>query len=565
MPLERRVCGPLARYPVAQPALSCRGTDGPSRTGSGRPTPERRGGGDGTVRPRTRGVGSDPTFKKLKPTLGHWGTVSFPGDGDATHVVLITVDCLRADAAREMETLSVLMDSHVDVPDCQCTGSGTPTSMPGIMQSRLPTDHGGRASRHPLVPEVPTLAEALSDAGFACGGWHSNPNTTRVFEYQRGFDTFVDLGSDQPGRAVDEAPDSNDDDDDRSLVFRTGKAMAKGLGLENEARKVWRTLQRFGVVDVSLPYERAESVVDSLLDWFPESRTDEPHFAWGHLMDLHHPYAPPPEYRRRDPDCPVNDGEIKALNAGLSTPQHFSEAQTRQLRALYDAATRYVDDQIERLVEQLRARRLWDETVLVVTSDHGEMFDDRPIPDDYAFKHPNYLCDYVTHVPLVFAGGGLPDERIGGVASGMDVAPTIGTLVGAGVPAEWNGDVIGGPEYAERAYVHSVSGRGVRGDHSPGEIQSNVLHASLRTAEETVLWWSGSAHGPEFYDREATHDDPTVHETAVDPDAVPNGDAYVEAVAERFGEAAARRRSRSESPEPDEEIADRLRQLGYIE
>lgn len=120
------------------------------------------------------------------------------------HVVLLTVDCLRADTARHLSTLSSLMDEHVDVPDCQCTGSGTPTSMPGLFQSRLPTDYGGAAGSHSLVEDVPTLAEVLAEQGFDCGGWHSNVYTSREFDYQRGFDVFADLQSDEYDRPVGE-------------------------------------------------------------------------------------------------------------------------------------------------------------------------------------------------------------------------------------------------------------------------------------------------------------------------------------------------------------------------
>jgi arylsulfatase len=488
----------------------------------------------------------------------------FPGDVDVSHVVFLTVDCLRADAARELDTVSGLMDAHVDVPDCQCTGSGTPTSMPGIMQSRLPTEYGGRAARHPLVPDVPTLAEALADGGFTGAGWHSNPNTSRAFGYQRGFDVLVDLQTDPRASSGEES--STLRDGGNRLIGRVGRAVSRKLGIEERARRGWNLLKQYGVVE-RLPYARSEAVFDELLDWFPDAPTESPRFAWGHLMDLHDPYRPPIEYRRRVPECHTDDDDLAALNGELSTPQEITATGARRLRGMYDATARYVDDQIARLIEELTARDLWDETLLVVTSDHGEMFGDRPIPDDYPFKHPNYLCDYITHVPLVFAGGALPEETIGGVASGADVAPTIAALVGAAIPERWNGTVIGGPEYADRTWVHSVTGRGTRQDHTDGEIPHETFHASLRTERETVLWWSDSAHGPEFYDRSTTHDDPTVHETPIEGETLAGSDARIRAIVDRFEDATARRAARGDegTSEPDEEVADRLRELGYIE
>lgn len=90
-------------------------------------------------------------------------------------VVLLTVDCLRSDMTPStMPTLGLLGENHVNVTDCISVGSGTPTCMPGIMQSRLPTDDGGEPRVHKLPTQIPTLAERLNDAGTICAGWHSN-------------------------------------------------------------------------------------------------------------------------------------------------------------------------------------------------------------------------------------------------------------------------------------------------------------------------------------------------------------------------------------------------------
>jgi hypothetical protein len=169
------------------------------------------------------------------------------GDHNVENVILLTVDCLRADQVRDMDTVSDLMASHTEVLDCQCTGSGTPTSMPGIMQSRLPTSHGGKAKAHSLVPTVPTLAEVLNQTGFLCGGWHSNVYTSVEYDYQRGFDVFADLKSDPPDQQLDDS--FNDSSVSRTPLLDLSRAMAQKLNIQSQARRVYDALRGYGVVE----------------------------------------------------------------------------------------------------------------------------------------------------------------------------------------------------------------------------------------------------------------------------------------------------------------------------
>lgn len=482
-----------------------------------------------------------------------------------TQVVFITVDALRADSARRMSTLSDLAKEYVDVPDCQCTGSGTPTSMPGLMQSRLPTDYGGRARSHPLVPEVPTLAEVLSDAGFDCGGWHSNAYTSRNFDYHRGFDVFADLDSDPPDRGVGE--NGRKRYGGGFSLVDVVERISQRLGVKAAMTNLFYRLTRYGLID-HRPHVRTERILDAMLDWLPDSSSRTRRFAWGHLMDLHSPYLPPSEYRKQVDGCPPGSRTVWAANEQFRLrPQDITDEQARHLRALYKAGTRYLDDQLHGLVTELRRRNQWDETILVVTADHGELLGDCGMPDDFPWGHANYLRDYVTHVPLVFAGGALPDATVGGVASGVDVAPTVADAVDATVPDEWEGASVGGDSYQEREYVYSVTGRGVRQDQTKSElIPSDTLHASLRTDSTAVLWWSDEVYGPEVFDRTETHADPTVHETRLDPGERTGVDAHLGTLRERFEPVARDLESVAEDAEGlDEETTERLRQLGYIQ
>jgi hypothetical protein len=107
-----------------------------------------------------------------------------------------------------------------------------------------------------------------------------------------------------------------------------------------------------------------------------------------------------------------------------------------KLRAFYDSATTYADQQLGRLVAQLHASGAWDQTMLIVTSDHGE-----ELLEDKRCGHAVSLRDSLVHVPLVihdparFPGGAVVDEGV----EMIDVMPTILGAIGRASPADAQG------------------------------------------------------------------------------------------------------------------------------
>jgi len=150
---------------------------------------------------------------------------------------------------------------------------------------------------------------------------------------------------------------------------------------------------------------------------------DKPFFLFLHTFQVHDPYTPPEQYkdlfRQRD------GAEI-------------GETSPRVLRDLvaYDQEIRYTDDLLKAFFEFLRERRLLDNTVIIVTADHGEEFFEHG-----QWGHGRNLFDEVTHVPLVLWGPGrIPqNERNTQTVGHIDLMPTILALAGVSVPAQATG------------------------------------------------------------------------------------------------------------------------------
>ena len=261
---------------------------------------------------------------------------------------------------------------------------------------------------------------------------------------------------------------------------------------------------------------RAEEVVGHALQWL-EGSGGGPFLLWVHLYDAHDPYEAPPPYGRRYADAP------------------------------YDGEVAYVDAQVGRLVDALRARKLYDDAVVVVAADHGEA-----LGEHGETTHGVFLYDGTIHVPLLVK---LPRGRLAGrratVRAGLvDVAPTILDAVGAQAPAAMQGESLlkwieaakppERPAYAETDYPRRAFG------WSP--------LASWRADRFLYV----RAPRPELYD------------VAADPAAGRNLADERAAVAGRIADEMQSFRARTSAGEPaagravDPELAEKLAALGYV-
>jgi len=186
-----------------------------------------------------------------------------------------------------------------------------------------------------------------------------------------------------------------------------------------------------------------EGVIDKALGFLEKKRQGR-YFLFLYIMDPHAPYAPPGRYGKRYPpacpDCGTQNAgnptvHSRRINRGWK--EDITPGRVRQLRALYDGEIAYADEQIGRLLEHLRAENALDETLVVVTSDHGEEFFEHG-----GFEHCNTLYNELIRVPLVVRYPPAVDR--GAVVRGvrvesLDMAPTILDFAGLAAPASMEG------------------------------------------------------------------------------------------------------------------------------
>lgn len=302
------------------------------------------------------------------------------------HVILITVDTLRADALscygqQRISTphMDRLAENGILFQEAISTAPWTLPSLASIMTGHPPQVHVTIKPGSRLPDTLRTLAEHMRDAGYLTAALGSNP-WLEPSNMSRGF-----LGhSFYPKR----------------IGYSYGSRLLETL-----------FSNRVGTISTA-------SLTQSVITWV-ESNYERDFFLWIHYLDPHGPYQPPANY------LPAQETPSAV---GTSAPIVRASA-----RALYDAEVRYVDDSIGMFFEALEDLSLYDESLIILTSDHGEEFGEHG-----GSSHGSTLYHEVVRVPLLiklpFASS---RRKVTNAVSTQRIMPTILDLCGVSLEGDY--------------------------------------------------------------------------------------------------------------------------------
>lgn len=155
-----------------------------------------------------------------------------------------------------------------------------------------------------------------------------------------------------------------------------------------------------------------------------------PFFALLHYIDPHLPYRPPGRFEKLF-TTQYAPQEIKKVNHDalkfLSGQIKMSERDFEILKALYDGELAYVDNKVGEIYNFLKKEKILDNTILIITSDHGENIGDHGLMD-----HRYCLYESVLKVPLIIRYPEVfkPQTRITSLTQNFDIFPTLEEIIG---------------------------------------------------------------------------------------------------------------------------------------
>lgn len=302
---------------------------------------------------------------------------------EAPNVILISIDTLRADHLGCYDydrpttpNLDRLCEDSVVFSESIAHAPSTLHSHASILTSLIPHHHGaGWGGKTRLSPEALSLAEIAQQAGLATAAFTGGGQMDRIFGLDQGFDTYQ-----QPGAA-----------------------------------------HFYGTV------KRAS-------EWL-ETRPNRPFFLFLHTYETHHPYEPDQRFlelfeKDYSGDLPdqISVGLLREINR---KERPLEEGDLEHIINTYDAEIRSMDEGLQHLIAFLQENSLYEDTMIVFTSDHGEEFGEH----GRIGWHSHSLYDELLKVPLIVKfpnqehGGTRVEDQVGGI----DIAPTV--LAALGLPA----------------------------------------------------------------------------------------------------------------------------------
>jgi arylsulfatase A-like enzyme len=285
------------------------------------------------------------------------------------NLLVIVIDTLRADhlsaykyPRQTSPNIDVIAGEGTLFESSFSTSSWTVPSHASMLTGLYPYEHGSENLFR--VRTLPTLGDALIARGYRTAAFSANKVFfTRSCGFGGGFDYFDDYSYSFA-----------------DLVFRVPLA-----------NKIYGKLFEMPHPEAFLSRKHAPEVKDSFLNWVDREK-GRPFFAFLNFFDAHDPYITLAPYRNK---FARNDSPVDSRGDGSS---QNPEEPSGGLDA-YDGGIAYVDEYIGELFAQLKKRGLDENTVAVITSDHGESFGERGY-----FIHGNALFREEIHVPLIFWG-----------------------------------------------------------------------------------------------------------------------------------------------------------------
>ncbi len=451
-----------------------------------------------------------------------YNPVLFQKGKNSCNVLLISVDTLRADhlgcygyARQTSPNIDSLAENSVMFSNVYASSPWTLPSHVSMLTSLHCVHHQVYQDNEKMDPTILTLADLLRQNHFFCTAFTGGGFVSSVYGFSKGFDMYQEGGGG---------------------VYRQ---------------------------------DAAEYLNGLVAEWLDTHSKNKNFFLFAHTYQLHDPYACPEPYKDMFLSENAQWRHVNLMGylggrANLFKP--LSEDERRNVVDLYDGEVRYTDETlVGPLITKLKQLDLYDSTLIIFTSDHGEEF-----YDHRSWEHGHQLYDESLKVPLLikFPGSRFRGKQISTIVSLVDVMPTILEELQIET-SELSLDgkslipVVEGKEDANRSFLADI-GDNVLNSHVPQKIATNngtekfILNKKFTEDDLSFFQYPPPMTGPvELY--ELTSDPEEKLNVADEKAALVN--RLIRTIDNLYSQAKKRR---SLKPEIDDDLKEQLRALGYI-
>jgi iduronate 2-sulfatase len=333
------------------------------------------------------------------------------------------------------------------------------------------------------LPSVVTMPELFQKAGYATGSigkvFHGGGPITKL-------DVQIGAALNMDSEAFKEAKAANDPSDKT-------RPKTKGEGFN-------RTYAASSRPPTDFTDHKIASDAITTLDQFK----DRPFFLAVGFIRPHSPYvAPksffdgidktkltlPPFYREGGEDMKLMPKAALRPNNNCFQYADATVDEARDAMQAYLAATSFVDTQVGRVLAKLKELHLDDNTIVVLTGDHGYQL------GDHGLWAKQTLFEGATHVPLIVVAPGVKPGVCAGLVEQVDIYPTVAALAGLEAPATVQGRSM-------KALLDDPSAKGKQVVFSTMVAPKNIIGHSVRTDRFRYIEWDEGRGGVQLYDYE---------------------------------------------------------------
>jgi len=334
--------------------------------------------------------------------------------------LIIVIDALRTDHLQsygyERETspyISKFADDSIIFKNAYANAPWTKPSVATIFTGLYPNIHKAINMGEALPKQVITLAEVLKNKGYKTYLINAgNINIEKQYNFTQGFDKNISL---KFPFILKFAPQT-------TLERRKANLYKASIFTENYREKM-----------------KASIFTDKFIKLLSKNNKS-PFFAYIHFMDTHTPYN----------INKFNSLFTKNLHSNYFKPEQIDNPTVRRLTeagklseedkeyligllGLYDGQIRFVDKQIERIIKYLKETDLFDNTIIFITSDHGEEF-----WDHNNFEHGHTVYNELIHIPLIIGGYNITPFETDQIVQHADFFNTITEMAHTNISAHTN-------------------------------------------------------------------------------------------------------------------------------